>query len=172
MLLAEPIARAIGAARPDDGRGVARTALGASAALALSMGLVRLAAPLRPPDSPAAPSAALASVPPDLRRKPVLNEYGFGGYLIWSHVRPFIDGRADMYGGDMLGLYLKLVSGNPATVEATLKRYDIAWTIFAPDAAIVATLDREPGWRRTYADAHAVVHMRDGAGAAPVLRGD
>ena len=172
MLLAEPIARAIGVPRPADWRSVARTALGASAAFALSMGLVRLAAPLRPADSPAAPGLALGAVPADLREKPVLNDYAFGGYLIWSHVRPFIDGRADMYGGDMLGLYLRLVSGNPATLEAALRRFDIAWTIFAPGAAIVATLDREPGWRRIYADAHAVVHMRDGAGQGPALRGD
>ena len=45
----------------------------------------------------------------------------------------------------------------------TLKRYDIAWTIFPPTARIVAILDREPGWRRLYADATAVVHVRDAA---------
>ena len=53
--------------------------------------------------------------------------------------------------------------GDPAAVETTLKRYDIDWTIFAPDSRIVATLDREPGWRRLYADATAVVHVRDTA---------
>jgi hypothetical protein len=92
-----------------------------------------------------------------------MNGYAFGGYLIWSHVRPFIDGRAEMYGDAMLGLYGKLEAGDPATVERTLERYDIAWTIFAPDAEIVAILDREPGWRRLYADAYAVVHVRDNA---------
>ena len=35
-----------------------------------------------------------------------------------------------------------------------------------PDAGIVATLDREPGWRRLYADGVAVVHVRDGAAPA------
>ena len=85
---------------------------------------------------------ALAAVPPELRAEPVLNKYRFGGYLIWSHVRPFMDGRADMYGDAMLGLYRKLAAGDPATVEETLARYRIAWTIFAPDAGIVATLDR------------------------------
>ena len=28
---------------------------------------------------------------------------------------------------------------------------------------MVAILDRKPGWRRLYADATAVVHVRDGA---------
>ena len=54
-------------------------------------------------------------------------------------------------------------AGDAAAVENTLKRYDIAWTIFAPDSRIVAILDHEPGWRRLYADATAVVHVRDAA---------
>jgi hypothetical protein len=61
----------------------------------------------------------------------------------------------------MLSLYDKLRSGDHEAVEDALKRYDIAWTLFAPDNRIVATLDREPGWRRLYADATAVVHVRD-----------
>ena len=111
------------------------------------------------------------AVPPDLRAKPVLNEYGFGGYLIWSHVRPFIDARAELYGDPMLSLYDKLQAGDPATVESTLKRYDIAWTIFRPDARIVAILDRTPGWRRLYSDATAVVQGATAAGERG-LRGD
>ena len=55
----------------------------------------------------------------------------------------------------------RLQGGDAAAVETTLKRYDIAWTIFAPDSRIVAILDHEPGWRRLYADATAVVHVRD-----------
>ena len=172
MLLAPSIARAIGASRPDDWRVVARTAIGASGALALAMGLIRLATPLQRVDSAVAPISALAAVPESLREKPVLNDYSFGGYLIWAHVRPFIDGRADMYGDPMLGLYLKLSAGDPRTVEETLARNHIAWTIFAPDTKIIATLDREPGWRRIYADSHAIVHMREDAGEAPILRGD
>ncbi len=53
-------------------------------------------------------------------------------------------------------------------MEDTLKHYDIAWTIFAPDNRIVAVLDHEPGWRRLYADPTAVVHVRD---AGPERRG-
>ncbi len=101
----------------------------------------------------------------------MLNDYSFGGYLIWSGVRPFIDGRADMYGGAMLGLYRKFAAGDPATLEESLSRYRIAWTIFAPDDGIIALLDREPGWRRLYADAVAVVHVRDGPGSLE-LRGE
>ena len=103
----------------------------------------------------------------------MLNDYSFGGYLIFSGVQPFIDGRADMYGDAMLGLYRKLVGGDPEAISDTLKRYRISWTIFAPDARIVALLDREPGWRRLYADRTAIVHVHDAAaGWGAELRGD
>ncbi len=168
MLLARPIAEAIGAARPGEDWGrIVRFALTASLIAALAFGAVRLMRPIVRVDGAAAPISALKAVPPELRAKPALNEYGFGGYLIWSHVRPFIDGRADMYGGKMLGLYAKLSAGDPMAVEETLKRYRIAWTIFAPDTRIVAALDREPGWRRLYSDSFAVVHVRDNAAPAP-----
>ena len=101
----------------------------------------------------------------------MLNAYAFGGYLIFEHVRPFIDARVELYGDPMLSLYDKLRSGDREAVENTLKRYDIAWTIFAPDSRIVAMLDREPGWRRLYADATAVVQVREEAPEAEGLRG-
>jgi hypothetical protein len=162
MLLARPIAESIGGARRA-GPETARVALTASLAAALAMSALRIAEPIVRVDGPGAPISALAAVPAELRAKPALNGYGFGGYLIWSGVRPFIDGRADMYGDAMLGRYRKLAAGDPATVEESLSRYRIAWTIFAPDDPIVAVLDRAPGWRRLYADAVAVVHVRDRA---------
>jgi hypothetical protein len=108
-----------------------------------------------------------------LRAEPLLNDYGFGGYLISEKVKPFIDGRADMYGDAFLDLYGKIVSGDPDALEPTLKRYAVAWTIFAPSQRVVALMDREPGWRRLYADKFAVVHVRaDAAPATEGLRGD
>jgi hypothetical protein len=174
MLLAAPIARALGGGPVHSGRrSAARIAIATTVAAALALGAARLIAPIERADGAAAPISALEAVPPDLRAKPVLNEYGFGGYLIWSHVRPFIDARAELYGDAMLSLYDKLQAGDPAAIGSTLARYDIAWTIFPPDARIVAILDREPGWRRLYADAFAVVQARDStAPEAAGLRGD
>jgi len=164
MLLARPIASAFGAAPiGDEWRRVARVALPATVAAVLAIGAMRLAAPIERTDGAAAPISALGAVPQELRRKPVLNDYAFGGYLIFKHVRPFIDARVELYGDPMLSLYDKLRSGDPEAIESTLKRYDIAWTIFAPNSRIVAALDREPGWRRLYSDATAVVHVREAA---------
>ena len=173
MLLAKPIAAAIDAGSfVDERRRVAATAIAATVAGALIVAAARFMAPVERVDGSSAPISALAAVPPELRAKPALNEYGFGGYLIFSHVRPFIDGRAELYGDAMLSLYDKIQAGDLATVESTLKRYGIAWTIFSPDARIVAILDRTPGWRRLHSDATAVVQAREDATRDPGLRGD
>jgi hypothetical protein len=175
MLLAEPIARALGAPAAAPAPRLTRAPLLAAAAVALLLAGARLALPIARADAPSAPIAALRAVPAALRAEPLLNDYGFGGYLISEKVKPFIDGRADMYGDAFLDLYGKIVSGDPDALEPTLKRYAVAWTIFAPSQRVVALMDREPGWRRLYADKFAVVHVRDEAGAparAEELRGD
>ena len=162
MLLARPIAAAIGAERVgEDWRRVARIAHIATAAAMTAIGAVRLMTPVEQTNRASAPISALSAVPLELRGMPVLNDYAFGGFLIFEHVRPFIDARVELYGDGMLSLYDRLRSGDREAVEDALKRYDVDWTIFAPDNRIVATLDREPGWRRLYADATAVVHVRD-----------
>ncbi len=163
MLLARPIRQAIGEQAPRDVRAVQRTALAAFLVGALAFTGLSATAPIVRADGPGAPIAALAAVSAALRERPVLNDYGFGGYLIFAHVPPFIDGRADMYGGAMLGLYGRLADGDASAIDATLTRDHIAWTIFAPSRRIVAVLDREPGWRRLYADDVAVVHVREDA---------
>ena len=82
---------------------------------------IRILWPIKTLDSAMTPAAALVHVPSALARAPVLNEYGFGGYLIFKDLRPFIDGRAELYGQDFLKLYDRL-SGMPndAPLKATL----------------------------------------------------
>ena len=103
MLLAAPIARAVGAATPtfDWGRAARPIILG-GLTLAVALAGFRIAWPVLRENGASAPIAALEAVPPGLREKPVLNGYDFGGYLIGSNVRPFIDGRTDMYGDDFM----------------------------------------------------------------------
>jgi hypothetical protein len=171
MLLARPVGEALKAGEPAKPAS-ARLVIGALIA-ALALTGARLALPPQPLDSVSAPSRALAAVPLELRTKNVLNGYGNGGYLIFAKVRPFIDGRADMYGAEFMALYHRIGSGEPDAIEDTLKRYDIAWTIFPPNQGAVAIMDREPGWKRLYSDTHAVVHVRTVAlGSTTGLRGD
>ena len=160
LLLAPCVAQASGAVRVG-ARVNARPLtwlVAAVAALTLVGGRAAVATPRG--DAPNTPQAALAHVPAWLRAKPVLNDYDFGGYLIFEGVRPFIDGRTDMYGDAFMARYAKIVSPDQAALDAAIRQYQIAWTILPPDSPVVAELDREPGWRRLYADKYAVVHVR------------
>jgi hypothetical protein len=85
---------------------------------------------------------------------PVLNDYPFGDYLIFSGIPPFIDGRADMYGDAFMRRAAQL-----AELPALLAQYGIVWTLLKPDSPRVVLLDNLPGWRRLYADDVAVVHI-------------
>jgi hypothetical protein len=91
----------------------------------------------------------------------VLNDYSFGGYLIWNGVKPFIDSRADLYGDIFLENYASLAAPDKDALAATLAYYHVRWTIFAAGAPVVKVLDATPGWHRFYSDKLAVVHVHD-----------
>ncbi len=113
------------------------------------------------PAAATTPEAALRAVQEQHVQGPVLNAYNYGGYLIFSGIRPFIDGRADLYGDEYLRNYIDAVhSAKPELLQAMLDRYGIQWTLLTTDLPAVVILDRMPGWRRLYADDTGVVHVR------------
>lgn len=128
---------------------------------ALSVAMLRGGAA---PDTPV-PAAALAAVKAHHIEGPVLNEYNFGGYLIFSGIAPFVDGRAELYGDAFLKRYGEAVLGTSDQLPALLSEYGITWTLFARNSPAVVLLDHLPGWRRLYADDIAVVHVRDDGAA-------
>jgi hypothetical protein len=134
------------------------TLAGMVAAISL---VVRIGLPVEREDVFYFASAALASVPDKLRTEPVLNEYGFGGLLIFNGVRPFVDGRADLYGDDFLDMYHAVTHAKGGALDETLCRYKIEWTMFSPDSVVPALMDRTPGWHRLFSDKVAVIHVRD-----------
>jgi hypothetical protein len=167
LLIADSLGRPIAAPLPFKltvPRWVPAALFGLIAAVSLG---VRIGLPLERIDEGNYASAALASVPADLRAKPVLNEYGFGGLLIFEGVRPFIDGRADLYGDDFMELYLSIVRAKADKLDEVLCRYSIEWTMFGPDSIVPSLMDRTQGWRRLYSDKVAVIHVRDPLAARP-----
>ena len=86
-------------------------------------------------------------------------------FLIWRGVRPFIDGRTDMYGDDFTNAYLRAERPDVPALEGLLDRWKVDWTLLNPQDPVAGVLDREPGWRRLYADRYAVVHVRRADGA-------
>jgi hypothetical protein len=133
-------------------------ALGAAVLLAVT------AAALRPGVAPEAhtPTAALAAVAAAHIEGPVLNDYSFGGYLIFAGIPPMIDGRNEVYGDAFVERYAKATQLLSDQLPALLDEYRITWTLLEPVTPANILLDHLPGWRRLYADDTAVVHVRDG----------
>ena len=101
--------------------------------------------------------------------QPMLNEYSYGGYLIWSFHgrRPvFIDGRADIYeSAGILTDYLRIMGLDPETL-ALLQKYNIQSCFIGRDAALATLLDALPEWKRVYEDKISVLFVRTPVSAA------
>ena len=158
LLLAKPLAEALDQ-RPGEAK-PARTAWVAFAVMATALVGVRLAVPVVRHDGMTSPVTALAHVPAAIAQQPLLNSYGFGGYLIYKGVKPFIDGRSDMYGDDHFKRYLRITDGDQASLDSALAQYHADWTLFMPGEPVVRLMDAKPGWRRLYSDRFAIVHVR------------
>ena len=121
---------------------------------------VRALMPLQPPDNQANPWKLIAMVPPELRSQPVLNGYSMGGPLILSGIRPYVDGRGDMYGDELVVGYSRIAHGDPALFAEAVRRWGIRWAIFPNDAKIVRLLQRSPDWRLVARDKVGVIYAR------------
>jgi hypothetical protein len=90
----------------------------------------------------------------------MFNSYDFGGYLIWSlsEYPVFIDGRADLYGDEIIFEWLSIVRGEVGWQES-LHEWGVGFVIVEPDMPLVERLEEE-GWELIYADEVAVVYQR------------
>ncbi len=162
LILAEPLARSLNATQDTRRSPQSTQALQIACAcvLALLLTTIRLAWPAAPMNSASSPISAIDHVPPALAAEPVLNDYAFGGYLIFRGIHPFIDGRADLYGDGFLRDYASVMRSDRARLMQTLADYNIRWTILPARSRVAAVLDTLPGWFRLYADPIAVVHTQ------------
>jgi hypothetical protein len=157
LYLAAPLARQFGARTEDDAAGSARGVnLTALAMMIVATGLA-LGRDVRPalnitPEA-AVINAGLAEA------GPVLNDYSFGGYLIFAGIPTFIDGRGELYGGEFITRFNRDVSlADLRDFLKLLDEYKFGATLLAPDTPAIAMLDRLPDWQRVYSDDVAVVH--------------
>jgi hypothetical protein len=144
-------------ARAAPGRGL--VPLAAIGAVALV--LVRALLPLTPPENDANPWTLIAAVPPELRSQPVLNGYTMGGPLILKGIRPYIDGRGDMYGDDLVVGYARIVHGDAQAFEAAVQRWDIRWAIISNhNERLAKVLATSPGWQLLKKDDVGAIYVR------------
>jgi hypothetical protein len=162
LILAEPLGASLGRGGAASLKTSTWRRLAVGSALCASVALAgRFVVPLSPERSGAAFAAILQQVPPALRAKPVLNSYSLGGALIFQGVRPFIDGRADLYGDAFLARYSRIMAPDRDALDRVLAEYNIAWTIFPAGLPIVQLLDQEPGWRRLVEKDGVVIHTHE-----------
>ena len=148
-------------------RGALILLLGGAVSFA-AIGVARLAQPTEPLESTVNPVHAFAAIPKALRSEPVLNFYSLGGPLILRGIRPFIDGRGDVYGEQFLAEYLKIDSGDEAAFSKADSKWHFQWTILSPNQKpLLGLLDRLPQWRRLYADRYVVIHVRSNRPRVP-----
>lgn len=129
--------------------------------LVLSTGFVTGQLGKHRPDAAITPKAAVDAAIQAGATGHVLNGYGFGGYLIYRGIPVFIDGRADLYGDQHMGVYLDALESNkPEKIQKTLDDFKISWTLLPPNSSTLLYLNTRPDWKKIYEDDIAVVHLR------------
>jgi hypothetical protein len=161
LILAEPMGRILARGAAEPLWGIGRALAVGSVGLALAAAGARAMLPVPPTPTQAITAALLDRLPRGLRDKPVFNEYGLGGALIFNGVKTFVDGRTDLFGDAFLTRYQLAAQPDRAILDGVLADYRIAWTLFPAGAPILSTLDVEPGWHRLIEADDLVVHVRD-----------
>lgn len=152
---------------PFAGAAARRSWVGAGLAAAVLLTAGRALLPYQADDRLGLPRALIANIPAELSSQPVFNEYSFGGPLILAGIRPYIDGRADMYGDAFFSEYVRISRGDSRGFRRAVERYGIRWTMLQPSSPLVKALDASPGWSRIYSDEVGVIHVRRDRGSAP-----
>jgi len=152
MAVAPYLARRLPLAWPALGTAASRITLpratlpGAIVGIA-AIALLGLASVPTAPDESAYPTGALTAL--RAGSGTLLNEYDWGGYLIWrAPERPvFIDGRLFPYLPAVLADWNAAVRLGPSWRDV-LERYRVTTVLLRPDRPLVGAL-REDGWRVT-----------------------
>lgn len=93
------------------------------------------------------------------------NAYYFGGYLIYRlypdpTYRVFIDGRAEMYGDEMLEDFAH-IDYLASDWESILEDYEVTWIIHQAGGQLSAVLLEDSDWKLIYADSVANIFVKD-----------
>ncbi len=89
----------------------------------------------------------------------LLNDYDWGGFLIWRGEKVFIDGRADVYGDDFFNQYSQLYHGQ-VPAAGVLNSYEIRRVLIRSDSPLATWLETSAEWSKLYQDRQAIVFVR------------
>lgn len=108
------------------------------------------------------PTAAVEFLQTQEVTQPIYNEYHWGGYLIWKlypRYRVFIDGRADVYGDELMEQFFEIHDGQMHW-RKRLDDYGIQSVLVSPNTAIASLLREDKGWQKVFEDQQAVIFLR------------
>ena len=95
--------------------------------------------------------------------QPLLNHYNWGGYLIWKlypQYRVFIDGRADVYGDNLMEEFASVYYVKGPKWQEPLQKWGIQTVLLPSDAPLTNALEGMLGWTRVYSDDQALILTR------------
>ena len=101
----------------------------------------------------------LASLPD---RERLFAHYDWGGYLIlklYPSSKVFVDGRADLYGADLLRQFRAVIELRPGWRQI-LDSWDVKTVLVPSSSAAAQALALDPAWRLQYQDADASLFAR------------
>ncbi|MFC5863786.1 hypothetical protein ACFPT7_15870 [Acidicapsa dinghuensis] len=111
------------------------------------------------------PVAAVSYIQSHHLTGPMLNDYTFGGYLIWAMPEHpvFIDGRAEIYEwAGVLSQYMNWMNLN-TDPEALLDQYHIQFCLLNANSYMVRVLTMTHHWKLVYSDRMSAILVRDPA---------
>jgi hypothetical protein len=88
--------------------------------------------------------------------------YDWGGYAMWNlypEYRVFIDGRADLYGGELLQQFRTAVQLRTGWREV-LDAWKVEAVLIPPSSAVAQALLLDPHWRAAFRDSKAIILLR------------
>jgi len=109
------------------------------------------------------PAAAVAYMREHGTPPTLFNDYGWGGYLVWElypEVRVFIDGRADLYGDELVTLYGETIAARRGW-EQVLDHYGVHTALIGADSSLAAAMRPDDAWQEVYQDRMASIFVRE-----------
>jgi len=101
----------------------------------------------------------------------ILNDFGWGQYLIWKsepESKVFIDGRYDtIYPATVINQYLDFINAKPDALKI-LGEYPHDLVLIPLEAPAVTIMNATPGWKLIYRDGNAVLFARADSAAATI----
>jgi hypothetical protein len=101
--------------------------------------------------------------------------YDWGGYAIWKlypQYRVFVDGRADLYGDDLLRQSIKTVVGLGTGWRDVLDRWKVEAVLVPPSCALAQALLLDANWHAAFSDSRAIILLRRHAAVENVENAD